>query len=132
MTMDVLQPKDWPRPPGFSNGTVAEGRHVFVAGQVGHGQTTGAMADGFAAQVEQALANVLTVLAEAGAGPEHVTKLTWFVTSMAAYREAGRALGDAWKATMGRNFPAITLVEVSGLLAEGAMVEIEAHAVLTA
>jgi len=132
MTMDVLQPKDWPRPPGFSNGTVAEGRHVFVAGQVGHDQTTGAMADGFAAQVEQALANVLTVLAEAGAGPEHVTKLTWFVTSMAAYREAGRALGDAWKATMGRNFPAITLVEVSGLLAEGAMVEIEAHAVLTA
>ena len=88
--MDVLQPESWPRPPGFSNGTVAEGRHVFVAGQVGSDQMSGQMAESF----------------------------------------AGRALGDAWKVTMGRNFPAITLVEVTGLLAEGAMVEIEAHAVI--
>ena len=130
--METLQPKSWPRPPGFSNGTVAEGRHVFVAGQVGSDQESGQMADGFADQCQQALANVLTVLAEAGAGPEHVVKLSWFVTSIAEYRSAGRGLGDAWKATMGRNFPAITLVEVSGLLAEGAMVEIEAHAVIPA
>lgn len=132
MTMTVLQPEGWPRPPGFSNGTAADGRHVFVAGQVGIDPTTGTMADSFAGQCRQALANVLAVLAEADAGPEHVAKLTWFVTSIAAYREAGRALGDAWKATMGRNFPAITLVEVTALLAEGAMVEIEAHAVIAA
>ena len=128
--MDVLQPESWPRPPGFSNGTVAEGQHVFVAGQVGSDQMSGQMAESFASQCQQALANVLTVLAEAEAGPEHVVKLTWFVTSLAEYRNAGRALGDAWKVTMGRNFPAITLVEVTGLLAEGAMVEIEAHAVI--
>jgi enamine deaminase RidA (YjgF/YER057c/UK114 family) len=132
MVMDVLQPEGWPRPPGFSNGTAAEGRHVFVAGQVGHDQLTGKMADGFAEQCQQALANVLAVLAVAGGGPEHVTKLTWFVTSLAEYRAAGRALGDAWKVTMGRHFPAITLVEVSGLIADGAMVEIEAHAVIPA
>jgi enamine deaminase RidA (YjgF/YER057c/UK114 family) len=128
--MDILQPEGWVRPPGFSNGTAAEGKHVFVAGQVGVDQVTGAMTKGFADQCQQALANVVAILAEANAGPEHVVKLTWFVTSLAEYRAAGRALGDAWKVTMGRNFPAITLVEVSGLIAEGAMVEIEAHAVL--
>lgn len=132
MTMDILQPDGWPRPPGFSNGTMADGRHVFVAGQVGVDPVTRELAPDFAGQCAQALRNVLAILAEAGAGPEHVAKLTWFVTSIPAYREAGRALGDAWKATMGRNFPAMTLVEVSGLLAEGAMVEIEAHAVIPA
>jgi enamine deaminase RidA (YjgF/YER057c/UK114 family) len=128
--METLQPEGWRRPPGFSNGTVAEGRHVFVAGQVGVDQISGTMADGFAAQCEQALANVIAVLAVAGGKPEHIAKLTWFVTSLGEYRSAGRALGDAWKSTMGRHFPAITLVEVNGLVAEGAMVEIEAHAVL--
>jgi enamine deaminase RidA (YjgF/YER057c/UK114 family) len=128
--MDILHPEGWPRPPGFSNGTAADGKHVLISGQVGSHPTTKEMADGFAAQTQQALQNVLDILAEANAGPEHVVKLTWFVTSIPAYREAGRALGDAWKATMGRNFPAMTLVEVTGLLAEGALVEIEAHAVL--
>jgi enamine deaminase RidA (YjgF/YER057c/UK114 family) len=128
--MDILHPEGWARPPGFSNGTAAEGKHVFVAGQVGVDQVTQEMANGFASQCQQALANVLAILSEAGAGPEHVVKLTWFVTSLAEYRAAGRALGDAWKVTMGRHFPAITLVEVSGLIADGAMVEIEAHAVL--
>jgi enamine deaminase RidA (YjgF/YER057c/UK114 family) len=130
MVMDILQPKGWPRPPGFSNGTAADGKHVFVAGQVGDDPISGQMHPEFAGQCQQALANVLAVLAEAGAGPEHVVKLTWFVTSLAQYRAAGRALGDAWKATMGRHFPAITLIEVTGLIAEGAMVEIEAHAVV--
>ena len=128
--MDILHPEGWARPAGFSNGTAAEGKHVFVAGQVGVDQVTQEMANGFASQCQQALANVLAILSEAGAGPEHVVKLTWFVTSLAEYRAAGRALGDAWKVTMGRHFPAITLVEVSGLIADGAMVEIEAHAVL--
>lgn len=128
--MQTLQPEGWKRPPGFSNGTVAEGRHVFVAGQVGTDQITGEMKEGFAAQCEQALANCIAIIAEAGAAPTDIVKLTWFVTSISEYRNAGRALGDAWKATLGRHFPAITLVEVSGLLAEGAMVEIEAHAVV--
>ena len=128
--MKTLQPEGWPRPPGFSNGTAAEGTHVFVAGQVGDEPLSGKMADGFAAQCEQALANVVAVVAEAGGQPSDIAKLTWFVTSLAEYKAAGRALGDAWTNTMGRNFPAITLVEVSGLIADGAMVEIEAHAVI--
>ena len=128
--MQALQPDGWKRPPGFSNGTAADGRHVFVAGQVGNDQITGEMAEGFAAQCEQALANVIAIIAEAGAEPTDIAKLTWFVTSIVEYKSAGRALGDAWKATLGRHYPAITLVEVSGLLAEGALVEIEAHAVI--
>jgi len=128
--MDILHPENWPRPAGFSNGTAASGRHVFIAGQVGNDQETKAMAEGFAAQCRQALANLLAILAEAGGGPQHIAKLTWYVTSLAEYKAAGRDLGDAWKVTMGRNFPAITLVEVSGLIADGAMLEIDAHAVL--
>lgn len=128
--MDVLHPEGWPRPPGFSNGTAAEGKHVFISGQVGIDPVTREMADGFAAQCQQALANVLEILEEGGAGPQDIVKLTWFVTSIDEYRNAGRALGDAWKVTMGRHFPAITLVGVTGLLADDAMVEIEAHAVL--
>ncbi len=129
--MQKLQPDGWKCPPGFSNGTAADGRHVFVAGQVGVDQVTGEMTEGFAAQCEQALANCIAIIAEARAQPTDIVKLTWFVTSIAEYRHAGRALGDAWKATLGRHFPAITLVEVFGLLAEGAMVEIEAHAVIS-
>ena len=129
--MDSLHPESWPRPPGFSNGTAAEGKHFMISGQVGSDPVTKTMADGFAAQCQQAMQNVLDILAEGGAGPEHIVKLTWFVTSIEAYKTAGRPLGDAWKATRGRNFPAITLVEVSGLLADGAMVEIEAHAVVS-
>ncbi len=128
--MEILQPEGWPRPPGFSNGTAAEGRHVFVAGQVGVDQLNGTMAEGFAAQCEQALTNVCAIVREAGGEATDIVKMTWFVTTLAEYKSAGRPLADAWKNTLGRHFPAITLVEVSGLIADSAMVEIEAHAIL--
>jgi enamine deaminase RidA (YjgF/YER057c/UK114 family) len=128
--MDILHPDSWTRPAGYSHGTAAVGEHMFVAGQVGVDHVTSVMANGFAAQSQQALQNVLDILAEGGAGPEHIVKLTWFVKSIAEYKSGGHALGDAWKATLGRNFPAITLVEVSGLIADGALVEIEAQAVV--
>lgn len=128
--MDILHPSDWPRPPGFSSGTAAEGKHVFISGQVGTDPVSRELAPDFAGQCHQALSNIMAILAEGGAGPEHIVKMTWFVASIAAYREAGRGLGEAWKATMGRNFPAMTLVEVTGLLAENAMVENEAHAII--
>lgn len=128
--MDFLQPEGWPRPPGFSNGTAATGRHVFIAGQIGIDQTSRTLADGFAAQTEQALRNVVAVLAEAGGRPEHLARLTWFVTDVDAWRAAGRDLGPVWKEVIGRHFPAITLVEVSRLIDDEALLEIDAHAVI--
>src|SRR3546814_17574208 len=106
--MNVLQPPGWPRPRGFSNGIVAEGRSVFVAGQVGTVPETQEMAaGGFGAQLRQALANTLTILAQAGAGPEHIAEMHWFLTDIAEYRAAGKEIGEAWKEALGRHFPAI-------------------------
>lgn len=129
--MKVLQPAAWPRPRGFSNGIQAAGTSVFVAGQIGTVPETQAIAEGgFGPQLEQALANTLTILKEAGAGPEHIAEMHWFVTDIAEYRAAGKAIGDAWKATLGKNFPAITLVQVGGLLDPDAKVEISTTAVV--
>jgi enamine deaminase RidA (YjgF/YER057c/UK114 family) len=129
--MDVLHPAGWPRPPGFSNGIAASGRHVFVAGQIGTDPVGKGFPDAsFAGQARQALANVVAVLAEAGAGPEHITRLNWFVTDLDAYKAGGREIGQAYRETVGKSFPAMTMVEVSRLLVDGALVEIEAHAVV--
>ena len=129
--MQVLQPASWPRPRGYSHGIAARGTTVFVAGQIGvDPQTQRIEADSFAGQVRQALANLVAVLREAGAGPEHIAEMTWYVTDLAAYRNAGRELADAWRETLGRRFPAITLVQVVGLVEEKAMVEISATAVI--
>lgn len=128
--MQVLQPAAWPRPRGFSHGVSAQGTVVFVAGQIGTDQESDVISDGFAGQAEQALRNVVTILREAGAGPEQITEMTWYVTDLAAYRDAGREIGTAWRELLGRNFPAMTLVQVSGLLDARAMVEISATAVM--
>lgn len=129
--MQVLQPASWPRPRGYSHGMAAQGATVFVAGQIGADPETGAVeADSFAGQVHQALRNLLAVLKEAGAGPEHIAEMTWYVTDLAAYRAGGHEIGAAWRDTLGRNFPAITLVQVAGLLDETAQVEISATAVI--
>lgn len=129
MTLRVLQPPGWPRPPGYAHGMVGEGRLVFVAGQIGW-DAAGQFADGLVAQSAQALRNVLAVLAEAGAGPEHVARMTWYVTDITAFRTAGTELGAAWRATMGRHYPAMAVLGVAALVEPAALVEIEATAVV--
>ena len=128
--MQVLQPKTWKRPKGYANGIVAEGRMIFVAGQVGWDEQERFNSDSFAGQAEQALANIVAILAEAGAGPEHLVRLTWFVVDKAEYLASLEATGAAYRRVVGRHFPAMSVVEVKGLYEDGAKLEIEATAVL--
>jgi enamine deaminase RidA (YjgF/YER057c/UK114 family) len=128
--METLQPPGWPRPRGYANGIAAEGRLVFVAGQIGWDETGAFPAEDMAGQVRQTLRNVLAVLAEAGAGPEHVTRMTWYVTDRAAYLADPPGIGQAYRDVMGRHFPAMAVVVVSALLEPSAKVEIEATAVV--
>ena len=126
----ILQPDGWARPIGYANGVEARGRTVFVGGQIGWNSQCRFEIHDLPGQVRQTLENVLAVLAEGGAGPEHVTTMTWYVTDRKAYSAALKEIGVAWKATMGRNFPAMAVVEVSGLIEDEALVEIQATAVV--
>jgi enamine deaminase RidA (YjgF/YER057c/UK114 family) len=128
--MHILHPKSWARAKGFSNGVVAEGRVVFVAGQVGWNAEQEFESDDFVAQVEQALANIAAVLAEAGAGPEHLVRLTWYVIDKREYLSRLDDVGQAYRRVIGRHYPAMTLVQVTSLVEDRARVEIEATAVL--
>jgi len=128
--MQVLHPKHWAPAKGFANGIAAEGRQVFVAGQVGWGPDQQFATDDFVAQVEQALRNIVAVLAEAGAGPQHIVRLTWYVTSKTEYVTRLREVGAAYRRVLGRHFPAMTLVQVVALVEDRAKVEIEATAVV--
>ncbi|RKQ88155.1 enamine deaminase RidA (YjgF/YER057c/UK114 family) [Solirubrobacter pauli] len=128
--MRRLQPPGWPAPRGYANGIEASGRLVFVAGQIGWDETGAFVSDELAPQLEQALRNVVAVLAEADAGPEHVVRLTWFVTSRDEYLSSLRQVGEAYRAVMGRHFPAMSVVEVSALVESRAKIEIEATAVV--
>ena len=128
--MQILQPPGWPRPRGYSNGLVAEGRLVFVAGQVGWDATEQFPSDDLAAQAEQALRNVVAVLAEADALPRHIARMTWYVTDKREYLDALEAIGRAYRAVIGRHYPVMSAVEVSGLVEDGAKVEIEVTAVV--
>jgi enamine deaminase RidA (YjgF/YER057c/UK114 family) len=131
--VEFLKPDSWPRAPGFSWGVAAQGQQVFVAGQVGRDPASGdSMPADFAAQCAQAFANIVTVLAEAGARSEHIAHMTWYVTDLQAYRAAGRDIGAAYKQHIGKHFPSITLVQVVGLVDEQALVEIECIAVVPA
>ena len=127
--MRVLQPPGWPRPRGYSNGMLGEGRVVTVAGMIGWDEQ-GRFAEGLAAQVGQALRNVLAVLREAEAGPETIARMTWYVTDMVGYRSAGPALTPVWRETMGRHYPAMAVVGVTSLVEPLACVEIDALAIL--
>jgi enamine deaminase RidA (YjgF/YER057c/UK114 family) len=126
----VLQPAGWAQPRGYSNGVSARGRLVFVAGQVGWDAAGKLVADDFVGQVKQALLNVLAILAVDGAGPQHLTRMTWYVTDKREYQAALQEVGQAYRAVIGRNYPAMTLVQVAALLEDGAKVEIEATAVV--
>ena len=131
-TFEFLQPRNWLPPKGYSNGVAAEGRQVFVAGQIGWSERAELVSDDFVAQVERALANIVQVLAEAGGEPRHLTRLTWFVTDKSAYVARQPEIGEAYRRVIGRHFPAMSLIVVAGLLEPGAKVEIEATAVIPA
>ena len=128
--MRILQPEGWPRPRGYSNGIEAEGRMVFVAGQIGWDEAEKFRASDFGGQFRQALANTLAVLKEASAGPEHVVRMTWFITSREDYIASLPALGAAWKELMGRNYPTMAVIIVAGLVEPEAKIEIETTAVV--
>ena len=127
--MEILQPGHWQRPKGYSNGIVATGRLVFVAGQVGWDEHERFPSTCMAEQCEQALRNVLTVLALADCGPEHIARMTWYVTDKHEYRDKAKDIGAAYRRTIGKHFPTMTLVQVAGSLEDDAKVEIECTAV---
>jgi enamine deaminase RidA (YjgF/YER057c/UK114 family) len=129
-THRVLQPPGWPRPKGYSNGIVARGRTVYVAGTIGWDEREQFPRKDLAGQVEQALRNTLAVLKEAGAGPEHVVRQTWYVTSRDEYLAEIKEIGAAWRALMGKNFPVMAVVQVVALVEREAKVEIETTAVI--
>ena len=126
---EVLQPPGWPKPQGYANGIKARGETVFVGGMVGW-DANERFPDGFVAQTRQALENIVAVLREAGAGPEHVVRMTWYVRDMDEYLAARKELGPAYREVMGTNFPAMALVEVRRLVEPAARLEIEATAVV--
>lgn len=128
--MKMLLPEGWPRPSGYSNGVMAEGRIVFVAGQIGWTPEMVFEADDFIGQLRQTLLNTLAVLAEAGAGPEHIARMTWYVTDREEYLANLKDMGAVWRELMGKNYPAMACVEVSGLMEARARIEIETTAVL--
>ncbi len=127
--MKHLLPEGWPRPRGYSNGIQADGEQVFVAGMIGWNEKE-EMADGFVAQLDLALRNTVAVLAEAGAGPEHVTRMTWYVKDLDAYRDNIPDVGRTYREIMGKNFPAMAVIGIVGLVDEGALIEIETTAVI--
>jgi enamine deaminase RidA (YjgF/YER057c/UK114 family) len=130
--MQFLQPPGWPRPRGYANGIAAEGRIVFVAGQIGWDATGVVISDDLVAQFRQTLENTLSVLREAGAGPEHVARMTWYLTDKQDYLGRARELGEVWRELMGRHYPAMAVVEVKALIEDRAKIEIETTAVLPA
>ena len=127
--MQILNPEGWPRPRGYSNGIAAEGRQVFVAGQVGS-TPEGDFATDFGSQFRRVLENTVAVLAEAGAKPEHITRMTWYVIDLDKYLAALREVGAAYGEIIGKHYPTMTLVEVSRLVYEDALLEIESTAVV--
>ena len=129
MNHQVLEPPGWARPRGYANGVVAEGRQVFLAGQIGWNVEQQLVSDELAAQARQALANVVELLSCAGARPEHLVRLTWYITSREEYYAAIEGIGAAYRETIGRHFPAMSVVQVAGLLEPRAKVEIEATAI---
>ena len=127
--MDILQPPGWPRPLGYANGVAARGRLIFTAGIVGR-DPNGPFPPDFVGQASWALTNILAVLAEAGAGAEHLVRLTWYIRDRREYLANQSELGDVYREVFGRHFPAMTMVEVAALIDDEARLEIEATAVV--
>jgi enamine deaminase RidA (YjgF/YER057c/UK114 family) len=130
MTTEFLQPPGWTAPKGYSNGVSTRGRQIYLAGQIGWNESQQLVSSRFAAQVRQALQNIMTLLAHAGGRPEHLVRLTWFVTSLDEYRGELKEIGAAYRDVIGRHYPAMSVMQVAGLVEQGAKVEIEATAVV--
>jgi len=128
--MKVLQPPNWPRPKGYSNGVVTKGSPVFLSGIVGWNNRGEFAAKDFAGQVKQALRNIVEILAEAKARPEHIARMTWYVVDKHEYLNAAKEIGTSYREIIGRHYPAMSVVEVSGLVEAEARVEIEVTAVV--
>ncbi|MEO8836138.1 MAG: RidA family protein [Caldimonas sp.] len=130
MKNEALLPEGWPRPKGYANGVAAHGRQIYVAGQIGWSPEGVFASDDFAAQARTALENIVAVLRAAGAGPEHIVRMTWYVTSKREYLAAGRDIGRAFREIIGVYDIAMTAVEVTALMEDRAKVEIEVTAVV--
>jgi enamine deaminase RidA (YjgF/YER057c/UK114 family) len=128
--MKFLQPADWARPKGYANGVSAKGRGVFVSGMIGWDAQGKLVAKDFAGQVRQTLRNIVVVLSEANAKPEHIVRMNWYVLDKQEYVASYKEIGEAYREIIGRHYPAMTAVEVSSLIEEGARVEIEVTAVV--
>ena len=128
--MKKLQPPDWAEPKGYANGIMARGTLIFVGGQIGWNAAQAFESDDFIAQTRQALLNIAAILKAGGAGPEHMVRMTWYVTDRVEYSTRLKELGGVYREVMGKNFPAMTCVEVSGLVEDRAQIEIEVTAVL--
>jgi len=126
----ILLPDGWPQPRGYSNGVIAEGRQIYIAGQIGWDREGRFASPHMAAQVRQALQNIVAILTEASAGPEHIVRLTWYVTSRDEYHAELKDIGAAYRAVMGKSFPPMSVVQVVALMESQAKVEIEATAVI--
>lgn len=130
MSHRTLQPAGWPRPRGYANGVSARGRQLYVAGQIGWNEGGVLAGDDLVSQARQALRNIVAILAADGARPEHLVRLTWYVVDREAYLAAAKPLGEAYREVIGAYFPAMSAVQVSALMEPGAVVEIEATAVV--
>jgi enamine deaminase RidA (YjgF/YER057c/UK114 family) len=128
--LEFLHPNYWITSKGYTNGIAAEGRQIFISGQVGWNARAEFESDDFVAQVEQALSNIVQILAQAGGEPRHLVRLNWYLTDKAEYVARQKDVGEAYRRVIGRHFPAMTLLIVAGLLEERAKVEIEATAVI--
>jgi enamine deaminase RidA (YjgF/YER057c/UK114 family) len=129
--INVIEPDGWLAPRGYANGIAATGRFISIAGQIGWNPMNGNIeSPDFAQQAAQALRNIVAVLERAGARPEHLVRMTWFITDRAAYVSARTAIGDAYREIIGRHFPTMSVIIVSGLIEADALVEIEATAVV--
>lgn len=128
--MTQINPEGWPRPSGYSNGVVAKGRFLAISGQIGWDEKLQLVSNDFLDQACQALSNVVDIVVAAGGKPEHLVRLTWYITDKLEYRARLRDLGACYKRIVGEHYPAMALVQVAALLEEGAKVEIEATAVL--
>lgn len=130
MTIEVLRPEGWVRPRGYANGIVAQGRMVFVAGQIGWDAQERMVGDDFIAQARQALRNTVDVLAAGGARPEHIVRMTWYLLDREEYLRRAGEFGEAYREIIGRHYPAMAMVQVSGLMESRARVEVETTAVI--